>query len=121
MSKQTVYNILASKPVKVELGIRQDFEQSYQYAIDKEYAVYNEVVDMLGKVESMLPKLNSATSEFEKAYKMGQEIISSAKELGVDIDASTINKIEISKRKNNEVQQKISKLKSLLSQSYQVF
>jgi hypothetical protein len=123
MSKQTVYNILATKEksMKVELSLASEFKQLYESALDKQTSVSERIVDLFGNVESALEAMKSIGPEFTKALSISEKLVSASEEIGVPVDQVTLNKIEIARREIKDVNAQYQKLKTLVKEAYNVF
>lgn len=113
MSKQTVYNILASKPVKVELGIKDDFETAFKVAVDKEWDSVSAVQVLVKQIPNVERALNDAKAKYIEANKTAEKYVSAAKELGVDISSGTQATMNLSGSKPQVIDKLIQKLNNI--------
>ena len=90
MSKQSIYNMLASKaePVKVELSIKDDFEAAFESAVDAQSEAAGEVSLIRKQIEKVESSLNAARTKYVETNKIGNKFESAAKELGLDISST---------------------------------
>tara|TARA_R110000824_G_scaffold51324_3_gene143248 strand:- start:5 stop:352 length:348 start_codon:yes stop_codon:yes gene_type:complete len=97
-----------AKGVSVELGAIDDFEKQFEKALKDNTA--EKLIDNLRKAEVGFEKV---IKEFDKAKKLGINLIKSAKDLGVDLPKAVTNKIDSSQAGVSEHQKYISKVKSM--------
>lgn len=101
MSKQTVYNILASKPVKVELATIDDLKNQMKSANQGAMQAY----DLAVKAESLLEK---SLVENQRLWSSFEKALVTAKELGVKPAIDDLNK------SMNQVNMNINQIEQML-------
>jgi DUF1680 family protein len=116
MSKQTVYNILASKPVKVQLGIKDDFNAAYEAAVDKDYIAEGQVIDAIETAVAGIQNLEAAQISYIRANGIGKKVEAAAAELGVDMDAQFKNKLATTEFRLKDIEKLIQYLKKAKSE-----
>ncbi len=99
---------------KVELGIVDDFEKEFEKANKEDISIGNTLISALSKAES---KYKGQINQYEKAIKIGDKAIETAKDLGVDLPNTVKNKILSSKEGIKEARTLINKI----SQLYNLF
>lgn len=97
---------------KVELGAIDDFEKVFNKVIDGDVLIGKTLISALSKAEN---KYKSQINEYEKAIKLGDKVIESAKDLGVDLPNTFKNKILSSKEGIKESRKLIGKINQLYS------
>tara|TARA_Y100001938_G_scaffold100026_1_gene136744 strand:- start:202 stop:549 length:348 start_codon:yes stop_codon:yes gene_type:complete len=97
-----------AKGERVELGLIDDFEKQFEKALKDNTA--EKLIDNLRKAEVGFEKV---IKEFDKAKKLGINLIKSAKDLGIDLPKAVTNKIDSSQTEISENQKYISKIKSM--------
>ena len=75
---------------KIELGLVDDFEKQYEAIIDRDIKVSNKLIDDLRKAEVATKEIKN---DYEKVLKVGNKIEESAKEIGVELPQTLLNKI----------------------------
>lgn len=118
MSKEKEADLLLSqiekivKGEKVELALVDDFEKVFNKVIDGDVLIGKTLISALSKAEN---KYKSQINEYEKAIKLGNKAIESAKDLGVDLPNTFKNKILSSKEGIKESRKLIGKINQLYS------
>jgi hypothetical protein len=128
--QQSVYNMLAKADkaqkqefgsMKVELSLMSDFIEKYEKAVDESAALGNAAIDALGVAETAANKIKEASKMYQEAYDLGVKLQKSAEQLGIELDAIQLNKIEIAKR---SIQQEIALANAVvgyINQAYKAF
>ena len=96
----------------VELGIVDDFEKVFKSAVDKDLGIGTTLISALGKAENAYKKIQA---DYKNAEKLGEDAVSKAKALGVDLPKTVTNKILSAKAGIKESQMLIGKINSLYS------
>ena len=99
---------------KVELGIVDDFEKEFEKANKEDVSIGSTLISALSKAEN---KYKGQINQYEKAIKLGDKAIETAKDLGVDLPNTVKNKILSSKEGIKEARTLINKI----SQLYNLF
>ena len=99
-----------NKPQKVELGAIDDFEKLFNKSIDASVKIGTTFIDAVSKAQN---KYKSNIVNMEKAVKEGNNIKKQAKELGIDLPKTLINKIDSAEANIKEEKGIISKLQKL--------
>ena len=97
---------------EIQLGLIDDFTKVFEKAIDNDASIGVTLINALSKAES---KYKSVINEYEKAIKLGDKAIESAKDLGVDLPNTFKNKILSSKEGIKEARTLLSKINQLYS------
>jgi hypothetical protein len=95
MSKQTVYNILASakkEPVKVELALVDDYKLLKSKIISDKDEIISEIQQVKSLVSKIIPKINQNLRESAELSDLDGQLSVSSRELGVNWDSSPIRK-----------------------------
>jgi len=98
------------KAEKVELGAIDDFEKLFNKSIDASVKIGTTFIDAVSKAQN---KYKGNIADMEKALKIGTEIKKSAKELGIDLPKTVINKIDGAEANIKEEKSIISQLQKL--------
>jgi hypothetical protein len=98
------------KAEKVELGAIDDFEKLFNKSIDASVKIGTTFIDAVSKAQN---KYKGNIADMEKALKIGTEIKKSAKELGIDLPKTVINKIDSAEANIKEEKSIISQLQKL--------
>ena len=93
---------------KVELGLVDDFEKQFKKAENDPTA--DKLISDLRKAEVGFEK---GIKEFDKAHKIGIDLIKAAKDLGVDLPKTVTNKIDSSQSEKAEYQKYLSKISAM--------
>jgi len=92
MSKQTVYNILASNPVKVELALVDDIKQLVNFLEGDT----NEVIGLKKTIKELTSELDAAQSagiqKFKTLSSLRSDYESKLKELGLEVSSNPVYK-----------------------------
>ena len=100
------------EPQKVELALVDDFEKIFNKAIDEDEQIGIALINSLSKAES---KYKNLINDYEKAIKIGENALNSAKDIGVDLPNTFKNKIASSKEGVKEARKLIGKINQLYS------
>ena len=95
---------------KVELGMIDDFDKLFEKSLDASIKIQSTFIDAVSKAQSQL-KSNSGI--MEKALKIGDELKKAAKDLGIDLPKSVLNKIDSAGSEIKEAKMLTSKLQQL--------
>lgn len=118
MSKQTIYNILAAKaaPIKIDLGIKEDFLAAYNEAVDKEYAAESQVIDAIETAVAGISKLEAAQTAYIRAAGLGNKVLQMAAELGVEMDGQFKGRLANTEFRPKDIEKLIQYLKKTKSE-----
>ena len=121
--QQKIFNILAKaqEPRKVELSMLDDFTKKYNSTLDELNLLGNNVIDALEKAETAAKKFQDASKKWEDVYAMGTKLESMAKDLGIELESTDLNKIEIAKRSSKSEEAVGAKLLGYINQAYNAF
>jgi hypothetical protein len=97
---------------KIELGVVQDFTKLFEKALDKSLKISLPLLDTLSKARGEYIQNNN---DWERALKISEKLLSSYKDLGVDIPQIIKNKILSCKAGIKENQKIISATKKFKS------
>lgn len=114
---KTVYSKLFKTELasqKVELALTDDFNVLFNKANDTDESIGQSLIDSLGKAEANY-KQNIQT--LQNAKKVSEDLVSKAKDLGIDLPPATLNKIKSVDVMIKETQTYLSKI----SQMYSMF
>jgi hypothetical protein len=106
---QTAYKELQAEG-KIELGAIDDFEKLFNKALDGGEKVGLKLIDNLRKAETGYKK---SIGDMQKVLKLGDNIKKSAKDLGIDLPKTVINKIDSAAAYIKEEQGYIAKIKGM--------
>ena len=112
MSEKRVSKMLFSNQEKVELALVDDFEKVFNKAINEDTKIGTTLINALSKAEN---KYKSLINDYEKAIKIADNALNSAKDLGVDLPNTFKNKIASSKEGIAEARKLIGKISQLYS------
>jgi hypothetical protein len=120
MSKQSIYNMLASKaePIKIDLALIDDFTKEYNQLLDEMSNIAKEIVDKVAMTQYQVKLYQQSAKKWDDVYKKGAKLESMAKELGTTLDPAALNKIEIAKRSISEDDAYAKKMLSHLQQTF---
>lgn len=118
MSKQSIYNILAAKaePIKIDLGIKEDFLAAYNEAVDKEYAAESQVIDAIETAVAGISKLEAAQTAYIRAAGLGNKVLQMAAELGVEMDGQFKGRLANTEFRPKDIEKLIQYLKKTKSE-----
>jgi hypothetical protein len=86
MSKQTVYNILASKPVKVELALADDFLDEFS-KVESEIEQFDTlIIQSMATARSSAAKYLEAAKKWQSVSSKGEKLEAMASDLGVALE-----------------------------------
>jgi hypothetical protein len=111
----------AQEPRKVEFSAIDDFTKKYNSTLDELHLLGNNVIDALEKAEIAAKKFQDASKKWEDVYAMGAKLESMAKDLGIDLEATDVNKIEIAKRSSKSEEAIGAKVLGYINQAYNAF
>ncbi len=100
------------QPQKVELALVDDFEKIFNKATDEDIQIGTSLINSLSKAES---KYKNLINDYEKAIKIGENALNSAKDIGVDLPNTFKNKIASSKENIKEARKLMGKINQLYS------
>lgn len=121
--QQKIFNILAKeqKSIKVELSMLDDFTKKYNSTLDELALLATNVIDALEKAEVAAKKFQDASKKWEDVYAMGTKLESMAKDLGIELESTDLNKIEIAKRSSKSEEAIGAKVLGYINQAYNAF
>lgn len=99
-----------SKVEKLKLGIVDDFDKAFNSALDKDTKIGTSLIDDLRKAEVAYKKIED---DYSKAIKLGDKAKAQAKDLGIDLPKTFINKIASAEAGIKEASKIASKIKSM--------
>lgn len=106
---------------KVELGLMDDFNKAFEKALDNHEKLSNAVIDALARAESLAHKLEAAGSGYATAEGLGKKALAAAKELGIDLDSATKNRIESASRGSKDVSKESQSVRAAIKKAYGAF
>ena len=115
-TEKLVFNKLFKKEelatVKVELALLDDFNKDYQKLNDVFFKAETNVVDYNELSNKIASDFNSAGSVLLSANKKFEDVLKSAKDLGIDLPAQIKNQGEALKLFAKDIDYYVAKLKS---------
>ena len=115
-TEKLVFNKLFKKEelatVKVELALLDDFNKDYQKLNDVFFKAETNVVDYNELSNKIVSDFNSAGSVLLSANKKFEDVLKSAKDLGIDLPAQIKNQGEALKLFAKDIDYYVAKLKS---------
>ena len=99
---------------KLELALTDDFKKLFEKANNDDLNIGKSLIDSLSKAEANYKK---NIQSLQNAKKIGDELISKAKDLGIDLPPATLNKIKSVDVMIKETQGYLAKI----SQMYSMF
>ena len=97
---------------KIELALVDDFEKKFERLMDDSASIGGQLIDALSKAEN---KYKQVKSEASALVKIGDDLETKAKDLGIDLPNTVKNKFQSVKAEIKEADKLISKISQLYS------
>ncbi len=110
----TIEKVELSETKKIELALKDDFDTVFNKANDDNAKIGTTLIDNLSKAET---NYKQNLQVLQNAKKIGDELVSKAKDLGLDLPQTDLNRIKTIDMMVKETQGILAKL----SQMYSIF